>query len=101
MKQDPHGKGGERINWDNLYILFTDRSQCSEDDLRNFDKLPFEHKIVFTHIPHPEIKSSFYIKGYENEDKVPILTSFQDEKTKIKRIYDQFDMVGWLNGDIG
>jgi len=91
----------ERINWDNLYILFTDRSQCSEDDLRNFDKLPFEHKIVFTHIPHPEIKSSFYIKGYENEDKVPILTSFQDEKTKIKRIYDQFDMVGWLNGDIG
>ncbi len=88
----------ERIKWDNLFIIFTDRSQCTQKDLEDFDKLPFQHKVVFTHIPHPEIKSSFYIKGYENEAKVPILTSYKDEERSVKRIYDQFNFVEWLNG---
>ena len=88
----------ERINWDNLYIMFTDRSQCGQKNLEDFDKLPYEHKVVFTHIPHPEIKSSFYIRGYENEEKVPILSAFEDDNYPVKRIYDQFDVVGWLNG---
>lgn len=87
----------KRINWDNLYILFTDRSGCIQKDLEDFDKLPYEHKVVFTHVAHPEIKSSFYIKGYENEDKVPILSAFEDESKPVKRIYDQFDFVEWLN----
>lgn len=37
----------------------------SLEDLKEFDNLPYEHKIVFTHVPQPEIKSSFYIKGFE------------------------------------
>ena len=87
----------ERINWDNLYIIFTDRSQCTEKDLNDFDRLPYSHKVVFTHVPHPELKSAFYIKGYEKDDKVPVLSAFEDENRPVKRIYDQFDFVGWLN----
>ncbi len=87
----------KRINWNNLFFLFTDRSQCTQKDLVAFDKLPFGHKVVFTHVPHPEISCAFYIKGYENEDKVPVLSSYKNEAWSIKRIYDQFDYVEWLN----
>lgn len=88
-----------RINWDNMYILFTDRSYCTQADLEAFDALPYEHKIVFTHLPHSEIKSSYYIRGYEGEEKVGLLSDWQDESNPVKKVYDQFDVVGWLNGE--
>lgn len=89
----------KRINWDNIYVIFTDRSGCTMDDLKAFDALPYENKVVFTHIPQPEIKSSYYIRGYENESKVGILSDWQDEERPVKRVYDQFDFVGWFNGE--
>lgn len=88
-----------RINWEDIYVIFTDRSGCTMEDLRAFDILPFKHKVVFTHIPQPEIKSSFYIKGYEKEKKVGLLSDWQDEKRPVKKVYDQFDFVGWFNGE--
>lgn len=90
----------KRINWDNLYVIFTDRSGCTMQDLKDFDALPYEHKIVFTHVPHPEIKCSYYIKGYENEEKVGIMSEWQDTRKPIKKVYNQFDFVGWFNGDV-
>lgn len=86
-----------RINWNNIYVIFTDRSGCTMEDLTAFDALPYENKIVFTHIPQPEIRSSYYIKGYENESKVGILSDWQDEEQPVKRVYDQFDFVEWFN----
>ena len=91
-----------RINWDDLFIMFTDRSGCTQKDLVDFDNLPYRNKVVFTHVPHPEIKSAVYIRGYENEEKVGVLSDFENNEYRVKRIYDQFDMVGWLNknGDL-
>lgn len=97
--RDAWNRRKARINWDNLYVIFTDRSGCTMDDLRAFDKLPYEHKVVFTHIPQPEIKSAYYIKGYEDEEKVGLLSDWQDESKPVKRVYDQFDFVGWFNGN--
>jgi len=94
---DAWNRRKKRINWENLYILFTDRSGCTQEDLEAFDRLPYEHKVVFTHVPHPEIKSSFYIKGYEDEDKVGILADYQNAKYPFKRQLDQFDFVRWFN----
>jgi len=89
----------KRINWDNLYIIFTDRSQCTKENLEEFDKLDYPNKVVFTHLPYPNIKSSFYIRGYEEEEKVPVLSQFVNLKFPVRRIYDQFDYVAWLNGE--
>lgn len=86
-----------RVNWDNIYVIFTECSGCTQKVLEDFDKLPYKHKVVFTHIPHPEIKSAFYIQGYEEEGEVGNLLVFQDEKCPVKRIYDQFDFVKWFN----
>lgn len=86
----------QRINYDNIFIMMTDRDGCTYEDLKNFDNLEYKNKVVFTHIEYPEIKSSFYIKGYENENQVGHIHEFLNENTGIKH-YDEFDYVSWFN----
>ena len=86
----------KRINYDNLFIMMTDRDGCTYEDLKEFDSLPYKNKVVFTHIEYPEIKSSFYIKGYENEKQIGHIYEFLNETTGYKH-YDEFDYVGWFN----
>lgn len=85
-----------RMNWENLWIVFSDRDGCTIDDLKKFDELPYEHKVVFTHKAYPEIKSAFYIKGYEKQGQVGILTDMQYRFFSAKRIIEQFDFVNWF-----
>ena len=83
-----------RIDYNNIYILFTDRDGCTKNDLEQFDKLPYKNKIVFTHIPYPNIKSTFYIKGFEQQESVGILSNYRNS---FYRYYDQFDYIKWFN----
>lgn len=89
----------ERLNYDNLFILFTDQEGCTLSDLEQFDKLPFEKKVVFTNKPYTEIKSSFYINGFENLSSVG--PCYEYESNRIfsigKKYYDQFDYISWIN----
>ncbi len=87
----------QRINYNKIFLIFTDRSGCTQKNLEEFEKLKYKKKVVFTHLPHPEIKSAFYVKGFESEDKVGVLTEFRNSKWPIRRIVDQFDYVKWLN----
>ena len=86
----------QRINYDNLFIMMTDRDGCSYEDLKQFDLLDYENKVVFVHKEYPEIKSSFYIKGYENENSVGHIYEFLNDNTGLKH-YDEFDYVKWFN----
>lgn len=88
----------KRLNLDNLFIMMTDRDGCTEQDLQDFDRLPFENKVVFTHKPHTEIHSSVYIKGFENQSKVGDL--FEYSGWRGKKYYDQFDYVAWFNSHL-
>lgn len=85
----------QRIVWNNIYVMFTDRDGCSIDDLKRFDALPYK-KVVFTHIPYSDIKSSYYFKGFENRESVGVLSTYSDDFLK-KRYLDDFDYVRWLN----
>lgn len=38
-----------RINWDNIIYKFSEMNGCTEDDLRAFDALQVDKKVVFTH----------------------------------------------------
>lgn len=89
----------QRIDHDNLFILFTDRDGCTYDDLLDFDRLPFKNKIVFTKRPYPDIKSAVYIKGFENQDSVGDCFAYMP-KGFGKKYYDQFDYVSWFNGTL-
>ena len=43
----------QRIDWNNLFIMAIDGDGCTYETLRKFDQLPFENKVIFTHVPYP------------------------------------------------
>lgn len=88
----------KRINWDNLFIVATDRDGCSYETLKRFDQLPYKNKVIFTHIDYPEILSAYHIKGFEDREEVGTLTNYKDQLLK-RRYIDDFDYVSFLNGE--
>lgn len=61
------------------------------DILREFDKLPYTHKVAMSHLPHPELKSVCYIKGFSEEGQLGNIFTFSGWFGK--KYYDQFDWV--------
>lgn len=88
-----------RINYDNCFFMMNDRNGFMEEHLRAFDSLPYKHKVCFVHKPYPEYASAFYIKGSEKNGMVKGMTDYKN-KLGIKRRYDDFDFVAWLNSEI-
>ena len=87
----------KRINLDNLFIMFTDRDGCTYQNLCDFDALPYKNKLVFTHVPYPELKSAFYLKGWEKESSVGDCFEYKSPLS-FKKYYDDFDYISWFNG---
>lgn len=85
----------QRINFDNVFVIMTDRDGCTYADLQAFDQLPFANKVVFTHRPYPELKSAYYIRGFENQGQVGDLYEWSGWFGL--KYYDQFDYVAWFN----
>lgn len=85
-----------RINWNNIYIIATDRDGLTEKLLMRFLALPYANKKIFTHFPVPEYKDVVYIKGYENEKQIEGLMF---KTSGGHYLIDQFDWVNWLNGN--
>ena len=61
----------KRINRNNMLIKFCDRLVDTPDIIRQFDELPFKHKVCFTTKPYPyksaTIINDFNIKKYLND----------------------------------
>lgn len=85
----------ERINYENLFVIFSEKDGCSREMLVEFDSLPYVNKVVFTHKPYENIKSAYYIKGFEKDGEVGNLVKW-DRKIG-RRLYDRFDFVSWFN----
>lgn len=90
----------KRINWNNIFIIMSERDGCTYEDIKKFDLLPFNNKVIFVHKDMPEIKSSYYIPGTElngidGQHIIP-LTSYVGKFTG-KRYIDYFDYVEFLN----
>jgi uncharacterized protein (DUF1919 family) len=89
----------KRINWSNLFIMFTDRDGCTESDLKEFDQLPYPNKVVFVNKEYPGLKSAFYIRGFEGKESVGICSRYKSVGS-LKKYYDDFDYVQWLNSGV-
>ena len=86
-----------RINYDNLFVIMTDRDGCTEEHIKQFDALPYTHKVIFTAKPYEEYSSVVQCEEYSNSDCVGILTLWRNLRGE--RLYDKyFDFVSWLNG---
>lgn len=90
----------KRMDYNNLFVLFTDRDGCTEEDLIAYDSLPFENKVVFVHKPYPNIKSAVYIKGFEEDESVGICSEYKSGFS-CKKYYDDFNYVSWFNLEHG
>jgi len=90
----------KRIDWNNVYIMMSERDGCGEDDIKAFDALPYENKVIFVHHEMPEIKSACYLPGTALDGKdghwVQALTSYKGRLTG-KRYIDGFDYVEFFN----
>ena len=88
-----------RVDYDDLFIIMSDRNGCTREHIAAFDALPYPHRVIFTHRPYPEFKSAFYIKGFEDQEEVGVLSDWKPGFWK-RRWLDAFDSVAFLNGDI-
>ena len=86
-----------RINWDNLFIIGTDRDGCTYETIRRFEQLPYKNKVIFTHVRYPEFSSAYHIKGFEDRNELGVITFYKKQFLK-RRYLDDFDYVGFLNG---
>lgn len=85
----------KRVDRENLVLLNTDR-EGMEDSLKDrFEKLPFR-KVMFCHAPDWKHPSCVYLKGYEEERCVGIITEHIGWRGYTP--VDQFDWVEFLNG---
>lgn len=85
----------KRQDMNNLFVMMTDRNGCTEQDLIDFDNLPFKNKVVFTHKYYPNLKSAYYIKGFENQKELGYIFEFSGISGK--KYYDQFDYIRFFN----
>lgn len=88
----------KRINKDNLFVMMSEQNGCTMEDLEAFDQLPFEHKVVFTKKPYENIRSAFYVPGYEDQKELITLLALKSIFSA-ERHYDVFPYVDWLNGE--
>lgn len=88
-----------RINFENLFVMFTDRDGCTYQNLIDFEALPYKNKVVFTHLPYPEFSSAHYLKGWEQEDSVGMCFDFV-KGISGKKHYDSFDYISWFNHEL-
>lgn len=86
----------QRINWDNIFIVGTERDGCTYETIRNFEQLPYKNKVIFTHVEYPEFPSAYYIKGFEEKKELGTITNYKKQVLK-RRYLDDFDYIGFLN----
>ena len=89
----------KRINKDNMFIIFTEQEDCTEECVREFDELPFQNKVVFTCHEYTDVKSAVYVERYSNNPLGVYMFLDFESKVSPRRCYDVFDFVAWFNGE--
>lgn len=85
-----------RINWENIFVVGSEKDGCTYETIKNFEQLPFENKVIFTHTEYPEFPSACCIKGFEDQKELGIIIDFKKQALK-RRYLDDFDYVSFLN----
>ncbi|MBE6067110.1 MAG: DUF1919 domain-containing protein [Clostridium lundense] len=89
------GERSKRINYDNLYIMMTDRDGCTEEIIKRFNNLSYKNKVLFTNKEYKQYSSTFYIKGFENQEGIGHIFKFKNIFGK--KYYDNFNYINWFN----
>lgn len=89
----------ERINWDNLLLIGSERDGCSYETLERFDRLPYENKVILTRVRYPEISSAYCIEGFEEKQELGMVLNYKKQFFR-RRYLDDFDYVAFINSAV-
>lgn len=86
----------ERIVWDNIFIVATNHDGMYQDQwMKEFNKIPYENKIMFVSKEYPEYSWAIPIRQFKNRFQCRVTTSFADMKGH--RYYETaFDVADWI-----
>lgn len=88
----------ERINYNNLFFMMTDRDNCTEEEIRKFQNLPYNNKVLFTSKKYTKYPCTIFCEEYKDKSCVGILSDYRNITGE--RIYERyFDYVSWLKGE--
>jgi uncharacterized protein (DUF1919 family) len=68
-------KRTQRVELNNVVIIFGTCDGFTQEHVRRFDALPMKRKILFTHVPLPGSPNAIYVPGFEKEARVGDLYS--------------------------
>lgn len=83
----------ERINYDNIHVVMTDRDGFNNETLERFKKLPYK-KILFSS-KKIRMEDVVYVKEFRKEYQVGDLIPYATLSGK--RFYEKINIVKWLN----
>lgn len=90
-------KRKERINWNNICLLMSDRFGCSEEILKEYENLPYP-KLFFSTKQYVQFSFAYQIKKYKDYDFLPYpATQIMNIFGKRLFEYSELDYVEWLN----
>ena len=89
-------KRTERIDWSKLLIIATNHDGLSRPDLlERFDRLPYEHKLMFVSQEYPQYDWAFTVPFFKGRFQVRPMTNLANIKGE--RYYEIcFDMCDWI-----
>lgn len=86
----------KRINYDNIFIIAVERDGCTLKEIKEFDKLPFKNKVIFTKCDMPNLKSTYHIPNTEDGERIIDICKYKSRTTG-RRWIDDYDYVRFLN----
>jgi len=83
----------KRINFDNLFISFSDRDLCTLELALEFDSLSYKNKVFFSAKNIPEIRSIVHLKDFKNQKCIGDIYTLRWSYRKA------FNILTWLNSN--
>ena len=88
-----------RVHWDNIFIVMTDGKGCNEEIAREFDSLPYEHKVLLTYRDFTGVKSAVKLdvkKLNTNGLGAPHVFAYKS-LLSLRRVIDDWNYVDFFN----
>lgn len=92
----------KRVNYDDLCIVMDCKMHATEKFMDEFENLPFEKKVIFSHWDNPErwphnFHFSFYTKEKHGDG---VLYRKTNHGLLERQAFEEFDFIAWLNDGV-
>lgn len=90
-------KRKERINYDNVFMIFDDIADAEYEDLIKFSSIPCRGKVILTAKEYPDLENVVQISKYKKDHIMRPYLMERNQWTGKCPADKDFDFVSWLN----